>query len=347
MKSRRSSRRSLCTPVLILALALVAGAPLHLAAQPDCADNPWAPGWAPSWQPIFQGVDWAGACTTRAAMYDVAEWLLPAGAANGFNLDGGGSTTMAMKLPGKAGGVEILNNPGEVCAQRYVGALLGVRAKALFPSHVPKGCKTESCGAAHPHPVAAVAKASWPVGLSVYDHVVIVVEENKDYDEIIGQPAAPYINKLGQEGANFTRFYAEEHHSQGNYFWLLSGSDQNVGFDDAIPTSATNPNYPFPASNLAQQLIAKGLSFKGYSESLPEIGSTVDGCGNYARKHVPWISFQNIPNCASTATSSNLRFLDFLEAMYGLGRSGAQQPKALQYGIPDDFIIVDVFESPK
>ena len=74
-----------------------------------------------------------------------------------------------------------------------------------------------------------------PVGRPVYDHVVIVVEENKDYEQIIGSAAAPYINLLKKEGASFTKMYAEEHHSQGNYFWLFSGSNQGVGFYDDVP----------------------------------------------------------------------------------------------------------------
>src|SRR5262245_764509 len=58
----------------------------------------------------------------------------------------------------------------------------------------------------------------WQRGLPIYDHVVIVVEENRDYDEIIGHADAPYINGvLKAEGANFTRMFAEEHYSQGNY----------------------------------------------------------------------------------------------------------------------------------
>jgi len=74
----------------------------------------------------------------------------------------------------------------------------------------------------------------------------------------------------------------------------------------------------FTASNVGQQLIAMQRSFKGYSEDLPSIGSEValapPGCGQnclYARKHVPWISFANIPNGTSADTSSNLRFADF------------------------------------
>jgi hypothetical protein len=36
----------------------------------------------------------------------------------------------------------------------------------------------------------------WPEGLPVYDHIVIVMEENKDYSEVIGNPAAAYINEV-------------------------------------------------------------------------------------------------------------------------------------------------------
>ena len=58
-------------------------------------------------------------------------------------------------------------------------------------------------------------------------------------------------------------------------------------------------------------MIAKGLTFKGYAESLPAIGSTVAKAGPYARKHVPWISFANVPNGQTVETSSNLRYADF------------------------------------
>jgi acid phosphatase len=166
----------------------------------------------------------------------------------------------------------------------------------------------------------AADKPSWPPTLPVYDHIVIVVEENKDFEQILGGKFdAPYIRKLAAEGASFERMFAEEHYSQGNYFWLFSGSNQNVGFRDQVPSKNNHPDYPFKASNLGAQLIRKGLSFKGYSESLPSIGSTVDfdppNCRAeqciYARKHVPWISFANVPNDTTIETSSNLRFADF------------------------------------
>jgi len=145
-----------------------------------------------------------------------------------------------------------------------------------------------------------------------YDHIVIVIEENKDYSEVVGSGDAPYINGvLVKEGANLTKMFAEEHSSEGNYFWLISGSNQDVGFHDGTPTPENNPKYPFTAANLASQLIGKGYSFKGYSENLPAIGDTVSRAPDYARKHVPWISFGNIPNGTTEETSVNLQFEQF------------------------------------
>jgi phosphatidylinositol-3-phosphatase len=143
----------------------------------------------------------------------------------------------------------------------------------------------------------------WAAGLPVYDHIVIVVEENKDYEQIIGNKNASYINDvLRKEGASLTKFYAEEHHSEGNYFWLFSGSNQHVGFADSVP------GRDLATGNLGEELIRAGYSFKGYSEGLPEIGSLVTEHGLYARKHVPWVSFSNVPRGKTVADSSNLRF---------------------------------------
>lgn len=163
--------------------------------------------------------------------------------------------------------------------------------------------------------VSAAIAASWPAGLPVYDHIVIVVEENKGYEQIF--PATPnpdvaFLNGLAADGALFTSMFGEEHNSEGNYFWLFSGSNHGVGHNDVVPTKF------FRTNNLAHTLLGRRLSFKGYAEDLPAIGSLVDvlppGCTDnciYGRKHVPWISFSNVPNGNTVATSSNLRFADF------------------------------------
>src|SRR5712671_7682018 len=86
-------------------------------------------------------------------------------------------------------------------------------------------------------PAAAATEAPpWPSNLPKYDHILIVIEENKDYEQVIGNKNAPYINMLAVEGANLTLMFGEEHPSEGNYFWLFSGNNQNAGFHDQVPS---------------------------------------------------------------------------------------------------------------
>jgi acid phosphatase len=132
----------------------------------------------------------------------------------------------------------------------------------------------------------------WPGGLPIYDHIVIVVEENRDFGQIIGNTEnfPKYINQtLRKEGASFTQMFGEEHDSQGNYFWLFSGDNQKVGYEDKVP------KMKFDTPNLGASLIAKKKSFKGFCEGLPEVGSEMCENGNYVRKHAPWVSFSNVP----------------------------------------------------
>ena len=51
-------------------------------------------------------------------------------------------------------------------------------------------------------PSIAADRIPWPSTLPVYDHIVIVIEENKDVEQIFGSRFdAPYIRKLAAEGA--------------------------------------------------------------------------------------------------------------------------------------------------
>jgi hypothetical protein len=120
------------------------------------------------------------------------------------------------------------------------------------------------------------------------NRVVVVIEENHAFQQIIGSPAAPYINSLASRGALMTGSFALTHPSQPNYLELFSGSTQGV-VDDSCPER-------FNAPNLASELLAKHRSFGGFSESLPAPGYL--GCsapGGYVRRHNPWADFSNVP----------------------------------------------------
>lgn len=127
------------------------------------------------------------------------------------------------------------------------------------------------------------------------DHVVVVIEENHGYRQIMGaQPA--YIRQLAQQGLLLTESYGVTHPSQPNYLALFSGSTQGAA-GNSCPLE-------FATDNLAAQLSEKGLSFASYSESLPSAGDKTCIAGPYRRKHNPAANWQ-LP------ASVNLSFADF------------------------------------
>lgn len=133
------------------------------------------------------------------------------------------------------------------------------------------------------HAPEAVAQA-----IPTPKHIVIVVEENHSSASVIGNKSAPFMNELAANGALMTQSYAETHPSEPNYLALFSGSTLGLT-SDACPVNAGQ------APNLGAELIAAGYSFTGFSEDLPAVGSPVCAAGKYARKHVPWANFTNVP----------------------------------------------------
>ena len=130
-----------------------------------------------------------------------------------------------------------------------------------------------------------------------FARVVVVVEENHAAGDIIGNRAAPFINALAAGGALMTQSYGVTHPSQPNYLALFAGDTFGV-------TSNVCPLNLGAAPNLASTLLAAGYSFGGYAENLPAVGSTVCAAGPYARKHVPWVNFSNVPPSASMPLSA-------------------------------------------
>jgi phospholipase C len=122
--------------------------------------------------------------------------------------------------------------------------------------------------------------------------VVVVIMENKSYDEVRTQP---YTASLMAEGATLSSSFAVAHPSQPNYLALwAAGTLGNT--NDTCPPSGS----PFVAENLGHACEAAGLTWRAYSEDLPAAADP--GCffdlsaGNYlyTRKHDPWTDFSNL-----------------------------------------------------
>ncbi len=150
----------------------------------------------------------------------------------------------------------------------------------------PNATRT-SPGATNAAPTATGASPS----LS-FSHVYLIVMENKNYSEIVGNAKAPYINSLIAKYGLATKYDAVAHPSEPNYLALFSGSTQGVT-DDGV--------YNLDGQNLADQLEAHGKTWQVFAQNVPLdcfAGATAsggeDGSGTYARKHEPAISFTDI-----------------------------------------------------
>ena len=145
-------------------------------------------------------------------------------------------------------------------------------------------------------PPSAFAAAKLPAPPA---HVVVIIEENKSYRDIIGNlQDAPYINSLVNRAALFTNAHAVTHPSQPNYMALFSGR-VNVDGD-----SCAVAGIPAGAPSLGGEANKAGLSFTGYAEDLPATGSDACYSGEYARKHAPWTHFTDVPASANKPFSA-------------------------------------------
>jgi hypothetical protein len=130
--------------------------------------------------------------------------------------------------------------------------------------------------------VLATAVAA-PKPVPRFAHVVLVVFENKERSQIVGNPAAPTFAALAQRYASLSRYDAVAHPSLPNYLALLSGSTQGIS-DDCTGCVVH-------ARSLADTLAGAGRSWKVYAEDLPSSGFTGAFSGEYAKKHDPLVYF--------------------------------------------------------
>lgn len=129
-------------------------------------------------------------------------------------------------------------------------------------------------------------------------HVVVVVEENKTYDDLLETKQAPYIHELMRRGAVLTHSYGVAHPSQPNYVALFSGQTNRDG--DKCALNGVSPD----SQSLGGALFAAHRTFIGYAEDLPAPGSKVCSAGQYARKHAPWTHFNDVPDRANLPLSA-------------------------------------------
>lgn len=117
-----------------------------------------------------------------------------------------------------------------------------------------------------------------------FRHVVLIVFENHEVDDVLGSSDAPTFNRLASRYATISQYTAVAHPSLPNYLALVSGSTQGIDSDctDCV----------VDGRSLADTLAASRKTWKTYAEGLPRTGFTGASSGRYAKKHDPLVYFR-------------------------------------------------------
>ena len=187
--------------------------------------------------------------------------------------------------------------------------MTGWKCRARLGVAILSAMATGSASAATPQPK-----------MPIYNHIFVIVEENKGYDQIMSHPQwTPVIHRLASEYGSATQFYGEVHSSEGNYLAMVGGDTFGIHDDDAFYChagvkgrfceEAAKPGYAdhdVTARSLMDQLSEKGLTWKGYMEDIPAPGSLMPrwpvadypaaGLADemYAAKHNAFVSFRSV-----------------------------------------------------
>ncbi len=204
---------------------------------------------------------------------------------------------------------------------------------------------------------AAPASAAPPI-----KHVWLLILENENFASTFGKDSgAPYLSQtLTAQGQLLANYYGTSHNSLGNYISLISGQASNPVtqadsplFVDMFPGAmgadgqviGQGSVYPASAKTIADQLDAKGLTWRGYMEDMgngppsqaktcrhPQANQSdptqsARNGDQYAARHNPFVYFHSIiddqkrcdahdvaldrlePDLRSAATTPNYSFI--------------------------------------
>src|SRR5450432_3485845 len=83
--------------------------------------------------------------------------------------------------------------------------------------------------------LATLAASAAPASaLPRYAHVLVIVEENKDYAQVLSGAFAPNLSRLARTYGEATNFFSEVHPSEANYVALVGGDTFGIHDDDAF-----------------------------------------------------------------------------------------------------------------
>ena len=134
-----------------------------------------------------------------------------------------------------------------------------------------------------------------------YDHVFLLIMENENYKQVIGNQHAPILNALAQDYGLATNYRGVADPSEPNYVAMLGGDFFGINSDDPY----WFPGHTINANNLMSQLEGAGRTWRGYFQSMPYAGyrgycypdkcnGIPDADTQYVTKHNGIVNFANL-----------------------------------------------------
>jgi phosphatidylinositol-3-phosphatase len=133
-----------------------------------------------------------------------------------------------------------------------------------------------------------------PSNQPTFAHVVLLLEENHSYSDVIGNSSMPYLNSLAQQYGLAAQYYADAHPSLPNYFMLTVGETE---------TNTDSFSGMVSDDNVVRELAKAGKSWKSYAEGLPSAGYLGGDVYPYFRHHNPFTYFSDVQNSAAQAAN--------------------------------------------
>jgi phospholipase C len=118
-----------------------------------------------------------------------------------------------------------------------------------------------------------------------FDHIVVIVFENKEFDRVIGNSGMPIFNQFAADYTRLTQHYAVTHPSLPNYIAMVSG--------DTFEINRNCEDCFISAPSLPDLIETSGRTWKTYQEDMPR-PCFVGSWGKYAQKHNPFMYFDPI-----------------------------------------------------
>ena len=139
---------------------------------------------------------------------------------------------------------------------------------------------------------AAPDSTSNPVGqfsatLPRFDHIFVVIMENRSFADILESGEAPYVSSLAGANGLATQYFPVTRGSLANYLALTGGDTfEHTGL---CPYAGCPVHFP----NFVDRLEAAGKTWRAYMESMPRACAT-SSSGSYAVDHNPFVYFDDV-----------------------------------------------------